>query len=373
MKRTGAATAGVRAIGALATALLACGARTGLLVDASVDRVDAPADHPRADVPAPDVCVPRVIGAAPSPVELVLLIDRSTSMERDLMGGSATPRRWDVLRDALSATLPVYQDRIALGLEFFPGVAVTGICAVADSPDLAPTPGQARAVIARFGATEPNGRTPTWLGVQSAGRYLLGRAATGPGFRAILLATDGAPNCNGALDGARCACTALGATGQQQCEDDPSLCLDDGRTVNEVATLARQGVPTFVVGIDGDNDLTTIAVLSQLAAAGGRPNPVGAARPYYSVRRADDLTSAFDQIQRQVSRCVFDVAAGVPANAAATVTLGGQLVTRDAARQGGWDWTDATRTTLTLFGPPCDRASAGAAGVQVTVTCGGSL
>lgn len=355
----------VALIGLQATALWSCGARTGLRVDASVDRVDA-----APDASPSDVCVPRVAVATSSSVEVLLLADRSTSMERDLLGGSGSPRRWDVLRDALSSTLPRYQDRIAMGLQFFPGVGVTGICAVAASPDLNPAPGQAMAVLLRFGSTEPNGRTPTWLGVQSAGRYLLGRAVPGQ-FRAILLATDGAPNCNGALDGARCACTALGGTGQQQCEDDPSLCLDDDRTVSEVSRLAAQGVPTYVVGIDGDNQPELITVLSQLAVAGGRPNPASAARPYYSVRRREDLTRAFEQIQRQVSRCVFSVSPGVAAGATVNVTLDGQLIARDPMRQGGWDWSDAERTTLALAGEACDRASAAAVTVRIAVACGG--
>lgn len=349
---------------ALSTAHLSCGAKTGLLVDASVDadRVDRP------DAPAVDACTPQVIDATPSSVELLLVADRSTSMERDLLGGSGSPRRWDVLRDALAATLPRYQDRIAMGLQFFPGVGGTGICAVGATPDLNPGLSQALPVLMRFSRTEPNGRTPTWLGVQSAGRYLLGRAAPRR-FRAILLATDGAPNCNGALDGARCTCTALGGTGQQQCEDDPSLCLDDGRAVSEVARLAGQGIPTYVVGIDGDKQPELITVLSQLAVAGGRPNPATATRPYYSVRRPADLLSAFDQIQRQVSRCVFGVPSPVPSSATVSVTLAGAAVAHDPERQDGWDWTDAERTTLTLFGSACDRASAGVTSVRLGVGC----
>ena len=357
--------AAVGLIGLLASALWSCGARTGLRVDASVDRLDV-----APDVPPLDACVPRVAVATPSSVEVLLLADRSTSMERDLIGGSGTPRRWDVLRDALAATLPRYQDRIAMGLQFFPGIGGTGICAVGAIPDLNPGLSQALPVLTRFGRTEPNGRTPTWLGVQSAGRYLLGRAAPRR-FRAILLATDGAPNCNGALDGARCTCTALGGTGQQQCEDDPSLCLDDDRTVSEVSRLAAQGVPTYVVGIDGDNQPELITVLSQLAVAGGRPNPASSARPYYSVRRPEDLTSAFEQIQRQVSRCVFSVTPGVAAGATVSVTLDGRPIARDPMRQGGWDWADAERTTLALAGEACDRASAAAVTVRIAIACGG--
>lgn len=354
-------------MGALASALLSCGAKTGLFVDASVDRAEATIDRPDAPPPI-DACAPRVIDATPSSVELLLLADRSTSMERDLLGGAGTPRRWDVLRDALTATLPRYEARIALGLQFFPGLGVTGVCAVGATPDLNPALSQALAIRIRLGRTEPNGRTPTWLGVQSAGRYLVGRAAP-QRFRAILLATDGAPNCNGALDGARCTCTALGGTGQQQCEDDPSLCLDDGRTVAEVSRLAAQGVPTFVVGIDGDNQPELITVLSQLAVAGGRSNPATSARPYYSVRRPEELISAFDQIQRQLSRCVFGVSPSVPEGATVGVTLGGQAIARDPEHLAGWDWTDPGRTTLTLFGAACERLTSTPAAVQLRVGC----
>lgn len=358
---------GHAAIAAFASVMSSCGARTGLLVDGSVDRLEATVDVPR-DVPVVDVCVPSRVLARPSSVELLLVADRSTSMERDLLGGAGVPRRWEVLIGALDATLPRYESRIAMGLQFFPGVAVTGICAVAPTPDLNPALSQASAVLRRFAATSPNGRTPTWLGVQSAGRYLQGRAAEGR-FRALLLATDGAPNCNGALDGARCECTALGGTGQQQCEDDPSLCLDDARTVQALRDLAAGGVPTYVVGIDGDGQPELIASLSRLAVAGGRANPATSARPYYSVRRPEDLTSAFEQIQRQVTRCVFGVGRSIAASATVSVSRGATPIARDPSRQDGWDWTDADRSTLTIFGATCDRVSMSATGVQIEVAC----
>ncbi len=354
-------------IAACASVMFSCGARTGLLVDASVDRVDVAGDVPR-DVPLVDVCVPTRVVAQPSSVELLLVADRSTSMERDLLGGAGVPQRWGVLISALTTTLPRYQDRIAMGLQFFPGVGVVGLCTVAPTPDLNPALAQAPLILRRFAETGPNGRTPTWLGVQSAGRYLQGRAAPNR-FRALLLATDGAPNCNGALDGARCECTALGGTGQQQCEDDPSLCLDDARTVQALRELAAGGIPTYVVGIDGDGQPELIASLSRLAVAGGRPNPATSARPYYSVRRPEDLTSAFDQIQRQVSRCVFGVGRSVPAEATVTVSQGATPITRDPSRQDGWDWTDADRSTLTMFGATCDRVAMSAAALQIEIAC----
>jgi hypothetical protein len=361
--------AAVLALAALAPLATGCGARTGLFLDASVDRAaDDRADVPPLDAPSTDVCVPRVVVAAPSSVELLLVTDRSSSMERDLLGGVGGSRRWDVLRGALAATLPLYESRIALGISFFPGVELTSLCAVSAAPDLDPGLGQASAVLTRFDRTRPGGRTPTWLGVQAAGRYLLGRAAPRR-FRAMLLATDGAPNCNGALDGARCTCTSLSGAGQQQCEDDPSLCLDDGRTVAEVARLAALGVPTYVVGIDGDDEPALIDVLTRLAVAGDRPNPTSAARRYYSVRRAEDLTSAFDQIQRQVSRCVFGVSPAAEPGATVSVTFGAEAVPRDATRRAGWDWADDARTTLGLFGDACERAASAPETVRIAVAC----
>ena len=74
----------------------------------------------------------------------------------------------------------------------------------------------------------------TFVTLQAARAYLDTLAADGhPKF--ILLATDGAPNCNDALDGSSCACTnPLGG-----CILNPGNCLDDAR--NKLADMLEPG------------------------------------------------------------------------------------------------------------------------------------
>ncbi len=342
-------------------ALAACGARTELRAPSR----DAGA---LADVPGGTVCTAQDAVLAARSAELLLLIDRSSSMAESPSGGAAPPSKWDAVRAVMTDLLPRVDRGLAVGLELFPGVAMSGICAVDGPPDVLPARGAGAEIVRRLDATGPDGRTPTWGALQAAERYFTGHAS--PGFRAVVLATDGGPNCNSALDGQHCACAALDHAGQQACVDDPALCLDDRRTVDTVRELAARSIPTFVIGFDASGDAQLADVLARLAAAGGRARP-GSAHGFYDVRGNGDLQSAVDGITREVGRCLFAAPPGVGGGAQLAVFLGSAAIAQDPSHADGWDFADAARGTVAIFGASCERVSASAEPLRLTVSCPG--
>lgn len=369
--------AGLR-LGCLASlALLAsCGTRTGLeLPDASSELDAEPPMDARTDAPIdawvpPDSCVPRVIAVEPITAEVMFVLDRSTSMGWALTGPDGPgPSRWSILVDTLRSELPRYDSTSDMGLLLFPaGDGGASFCDTSPEPQLAPSPDNSSAMLGIVTSTGPGGRTPTADALEVARRWF----ATHPDpsrVRAAVLATDGAPNCNESLDSFRCPCTGGAGLPTGTCRGDPALCLDDRRSVEMLEGMASEGVPTYVIGIDGDPDPALSAVLSSLAAAGGRPNPLDPARGYYSVRRPEDLAAAFSRIQSSIERCSFAVAAPVPPGREPVLTLDGEIVRHDPTRIEGWEWNEDAEQTIELFGGACIRVQDGTHTLEMTLDC----
>jgi hypothetical protein len=347
-----------------AALLAACGARSALEVDASApDGTTADRGDPR-DL-APEVCTDAPISLQRNEFIALLAVDRSGSMSLDLQGNNGVPRRWDVLRAVLPGALAAVDPAVRLGALLYPA---GGAQECAGPTGLAVPFGRANggAIAQALEVAAPTGRTPTFAALVQAERLLAGANVTGP--RAVILATDGGPNCNGALDGDRCVCaaTTLG-TGRDECRADPSLCLDDARAVAQVQAMAQRGVATYVIGIDGDRQPELVDVLRRLAIAGGRPNPA-AGRAYYSVQRPEDLDAAVRAVTRSLARCTLSASARPPARATLTLRIAGVDTARDPTHTEGWDWSTPDGRELALFGRACDAVAAGAA-VSLDARC----
>lgn len=347
---------------ALPLALAGCGAST-------VADVTGEAVADGGEAPAP-VCVPVQAGLSPRSAEVMLVIDRSSSMLLDLEGQNRAPSRWTLVRDALTQALPPYQHALAMGAVLYPASSssVGPACALPSAMDVMPLADNAGAIVSALARSGPAGRTPTWGALDLTGRFLRARATRGT-TRSIVLVTDGGPNCNAALDGARCTCANLGPASATACRGDAELCVDSDRTVALVRDLARSGISTYVVGIDDASRPDFTALLNALATAGGRPNPRAGAERYYSVRRPEDLAAAFTAVQQAITRCAFVTPSAPSAPARVDVTLGGAALARDPSHQDGWDWTDAANGELTLFGAACEQAIRTRAAPVATTTC----
>jgi hypothetical protein len=332
------------------------------------------------------MCIPGRFDLERTSAEIMFVIDRSGSMEFALDGGRVSmgfPSRWEVLREAFAASLPSIERTLPFGAKFYPRVIDPGtVLPIAESCttdariDLAPALSNTMALLRVFDETNPIGPTPTWEALDRTARFLRARPGRGVS-RAIMLATDGGPNCNSERP-AMCRCTSSDPRACASTEPDGAFgCLDDQRTIALIRDIASpsaagvQPIPVFVVGIDNpvDRGPDFRDVLEAMAQAGGRPRRDPGRAGYYAINRPEDFSQAFDAVTRSVARCAF-VTPSRPDNPdEIDVELNATIVPRDTTRTEGWDWTDREFGELTFFGGACARASMPAARVNARVGC----
>lgn len=282
---------------------------------------------------------------------ILLVLDKSGSMNQDDSSGQ---RKWDAARNAISGVVQSLDDSIEFGLMLYPnGDSDNNQCREGNLREGVEATNAAD-IVNTLNGTEPGGGTPTAVTLGEAKTVLDNLPADGAG-RAIILATDGGPNCNESLNGDSCRCVSANAS---DCQQSPANCLDDANAISAAAQLNAAGYPVFVVGIDGTEAFTD--VLNALAAAGGTAQSGSTA--FYGVDDQAQLQSALEDIAIRIGVCRFDLPANFSANQA-TVTVNGNVVARDTSRVDGWDQVDPN--TIELFGVPCADAVNGGAGATV--------
>jgi hypothetical protein len=232
---------------------------------------------------------------------------------------------------------------------FYPAGGGESLLCVAGSVAVSVADGNGAAIAGAFWATGPAGGTPTAPTLRVAASYLRNRITTRP--QAVVLATDGAPNCNPANDINSCVCS------QDSCTH-ALACLDDSNTIGAVQELAQAGIATFVVGIPGSELFA--GVLDGMAQAGG--TAVGGAHKYYDAGSQQALEDALRAIGRRVSQCRFELQ-NAPLSTTVAVTVDGSAVARDPGRVNGWDYVGAN--TIEFFGPSCQALGGGGSVVRV--------
>lgn len=303
-------------------------------------------------------CMPRVAQVTPAVPIAVFVIDRSGSMNEDLdgnMDGGTT--RWDVLESSLRAVLPPLDQQLAMGALMYPVQGQS--CTAPSAVDLAAARGNASRLVNLFNSSSPLGGTPTAEALGVAATYLRNlRAASSA--RSMILATDGAPNCNPALSRFTCTCTSPPVL-DPNC-DAPTHCLDDRRTIDTIGRHFRENIPTYVIGLGSQLNMYA-STLDAMAVAGGVPR-TGPGPRYYSVTNQAELTDAFRRITSQLARCTFLVD-GFNPDETFTVEVGGMVVPEGPT---GWEWIDRPNRELALRGAACDQASLGAS-TRVLADC----
>jgi hypothetical protein len=274
-------------------------------------------------------------------------------MEEDLDGRpDAGPglSRWDVLERSLRSVLPPLDQRIAMGSLMYP---VRGqSCVVPSNVDLSPALGNANRLVSLIALSSPLGGTPTSDALNAAASHLQ-TIRTATSARALILATDGAPNCNFALQNSTCVCTAPPVV-NPNC-DSATHCLDDTLSITTLGNLFRNSrIPTYVIGL-GSSLNQFAGTLDRMAVAGGVPR-MGIGARYYSANNQTELTDAFSRVTSQLTRCTYLVS-GVQPNDPLTFRVGGVDVPEGPA---GWEWLDPSKGELVLNGMPCDSVAGGA-------------
>jgi len=373
-----------------AVAIASCGSRTGLFGPEPSDLVppppdaavavrdadppiptDAESDAARdASLDGPVACVPGTFTFALARPQLMFVLDRSGSMDFALDRNDdpplGEPTRWSVLRSSLATALLPFSDAIEMGARFFPSRTAApfdpaGAC-FQDDPGfaIAPALGNAARIVGTFDTTSPVGGTPTAVALDLAATQISAQRGIA---RAMVLTTDGAPNCNAALDNRTCVCTSSDPNACRNSGGSGS-CLDDTRTVATIERIvASLALPVYVVGIGVTSSFAS--TLDRMAVAGGRPRTE--TPRYIPAETPEELTRAFTLVRDSVARCSYITPSSPRDPDAIDVTVDGVPVARDTTRVSGWDWIDRAYGHLQLFGPACERAST--TNVGGTVSC----
>ncbi|HMA95030.1 MAG TPA: VWA domain-containing protein [Polyangiaceae bacterium] len=327
-------------------------------------------------------CGETALAATRRPVNVLILLDRSLSMTNPMSGTESTTR-WVAMRNALNAALTPVSDRISFGLKFFPDGDATAAqeCAVlGSSADVALGLGSTnvQAVDLAIAQATPNGGTPIGTALEWAKTYFeTGPGSASVGDRVVLLATDGAPNCNPQITCDASSCISNIDHPEQPgnlCESFPTKCLDGANAQAKVQTLLTLPVPvrTVVVGIPGSDNPAYAAVLDQLGKSGGLPNP-DATLDYFAVtpeQGAAGLSATLVQItSKLIVTCKLELTSVPPDPALLNVYVDGTIVPKNAT--DGWK-LDMTTTppTVLLQGTTCAKLeTSGAQSISIKYGC----
>lgn len=293
---------------------------------------------------------------------VMFVLDRSTSMSSSISNNEWNTSRWEALWTALSTSLPNIDRAARIGALLFPENVSAEQCTVARGVQLTPELNNAELLLDLVQSRGPGGGTPTADAISVAGDALSATRASSTA-RAMILATDGAPDCNYDLNRETCRCITQKVSGST-CEF-VTHCLDDDRTIARVEHYAARGIPTYVVGIQTEGDDAYSDVLDAIAVAGGKPQ-VGAPSKYYRARSQAELDAALKGVIRQVGSCIY-LSSSVP-RGSGTIQLyfDGQVIPNEA-----WTWQDRDNGEILLGEEVCQALLDNPSAVlSASVICG---
>jgi hypothetical protein len=282
--------------------------------------------------------------------------------EWDHDGDPGTPdvTRWYSLHEVVELLVNGFEHRVHFGVVLFPGREATSsygaaACVVADAPEVSLGPENAAAILDAIPpktATDDliEGATPATSGLVLAYGDL--EDQDGDNAPAVIFVTDGAANCNRGA-----------ATASELIED-----YDDDLLPVVAAAWSQDEIPTYVVGINIENDLLGAGIdgnpeanpyekLDEVAAAGGRPNPAGPPA-FYQAEDQLELHESLQQIVEESLSCTvrLDPVPELPEHI--EVLVGGTEVPaiNDCAAEDGWTYVPPNPPwdAIELCGSACD-------------------
>ncbi len=318
--------------------------------------------------PEGGVCACLDLSLLGEPPNLYFVLDRSGSM--------LEANKWQTVRSVVIDVMRALGPRAKFGAAVFPAPGGASACSAGVevmAPRLGDVPagayGMTSALFTRQTDITAEGGTPTAATLAALTPKLV--AYSGKTF--VILATDGAPNCN-----ANAACDVDGCTlnidgtspgcapnvPPNCCASAPASCVDETPTLDAVSALHARRVDTYVVGVPGSAAYASL--LDAIATAGGTARP-GSPR-YYAVDTTDAaaLATALTSIAAKITAtCTLPLADTPPDPAMVNVYLDGAVVPADPI--DGWRVDGAT---VTLLGKTCARVLAGdALAVRVVAGC----
>jgi hypothetical protein len=241
-----------------------------------------------------DVCDESDFEIAGKIVDMLIILDRSNSMKPTWP--ATGPDLWTPMGNAITQVVQQMAGQIEFGLLMFPALTCSGTlnqCLAPTGPQIPiGTPDATQHIADAVGGGSGDvgvcGGTPVAASLEAAAAYLPTVADGNERF--VLLATDGAPNCNDASTWP-CTCTS------NNCDLNALNCLDDTNTYAAAADLAAAGYAVYVLGIGGS--VQWAGVMQQIADNGGGE--------YYAVADSAQFLDALQSITGGVVSCEFDV------------------------------------------------------------------
>ena len=310
---------------------------------------------------------------------IFFVVDKSGSMGQPAQG---FVNKWDALKDAIAGvTTTLSGPDIDYALVTYPNAEPGQIDEACDAgSQRVAMGGTGAAVNTALSPIAPAGGTPTAQTLANTSATI-GALATIDRPLAVVLATDGAPNCatrDGLLEGQEelrqnCAvrfgagsvCTS-NVDGQTDASCAPFNCLDL-TAVTQVRNIAALGVDVHVIGIRGNNESSPAFTdtLDDMAVAGGAPLPTSSATRFHDANSTEALNAALAAITRRIVACSITTPFDVQDDdAAISVRLGSSPLFQNVNRTNGWDATGPN--TIQLFGVACDLATASEDDITVT-------
>ncbi len=202
----------------------------------------------------------------------------------------------------------------------------------------------------------PDGSTPTALSLAAA-HTELGTGVVGPDAtrspKFVLLVTDGKPNCS-ECPASDPACSSGSGMGTDQRAVEASVAA--------IASMAGDGIQTYVVGYDTVSDADLSSTMDMMAAAGGTGDV-----QHRPVEDSASLLTTFEEIAGQAVSCTFSLDESPPDPTHVLVTVDGQQV--DLDHPDGWRLS-ADGMTIELQGKACNTLRAtGDHTLNVEVKC----
>lgn len=263
------------------------------------------------------------------PLDILILLDRSGSMDYSGTWAEVAPALKGFVTDPASAGLSV-------GIVYFPADTQGDDCNVAlyETPavEVKELPGNAKAMTDSIDKQTQDGMTPTWGALNGALHYATARQDAHPDHKVILVfATDGDPT--------SCA------------EEDP-----DKIALLPKSALNYNGVQTFVIAMEG----ATLDNLNLWAAAGGT------GQAYDVSKNPQAFSQKMAEIRKAALTCEFNIPAPpegekldpervnvnyMPGDGGPAVTIPRSNNAADCGNGAGWYYDNAAQPTKILLCP----------------------
>jgi hypothetical protein len=301
---------------------------------------------------AQDICGTAAVSIETKPRVVQLLLDGSASRLECVDGSldcislpgsfeGRPPTYWEVVMQAVESALlsPVNAD-VSFGMQFFPSKdAMAFECSIASAPEIPPAPSTQISLMRAMLEKLPFGLSPV-VGVMESVAAAPGSLVDPGAIGAIVLLSDGGDNCSG--------------------DEQPVIV---SRLAAASKKLSDLGVKVYAIryGSADSESPEQAEQLNAIAMNGGTAQTVGSTT-YIDAKTPEDLTSALAVISDKLATCSFALSGLAPDvdKDRTSLFLNGQQIGFDAlgTRADGWNWLDAERTTVELYGEACNAFKA---------------